>query len=123
MPRKMPKAGFYIRPPVIGTDTYGNKFKNGGDITYTTGVRGGGGHKYIRFDLDDNRSVPKDINSWPSLLWSCVPGKKEMPDLIYADTLDKAVKIYNSGIVLRYICYGKYKMERLSANDDPIKVV
>jgi hypothetical protein len=123
MSRKMPKAGFYIRPPVIGIDIHKNQFIIGGSIVYTTGIRGGGGHKYIRFDLDGDRSVPNNINMWPSLLWSCVPGKKERSNLIYADTLDKAVKIYNSGIILRYINYGEYKMEKLSTNNDPIKII
>lgn len=119
----MPKAGFYVSPPTVGTNIHGKEFRNEGSITYTTGVRGGGGHKYIRFDLDTDRTVPQDVKKWPTLLWSCVPGKKDMPNLIYAKTLEEAVFVYNSGIILRYLDYGKYNIEKLAGNPDPIKVV
>ncbi len=121
--RQMPKAGFYVRPPCIGTDIHGTPWRNEGGITYTTGIRGGGGHKYVRFDLGGPNIVSGDVNDWPSLLWSCVPGKKELPNLIYAKTLEEAVFIYNSGLTLRYLDYGKYAMENLEPNPKPIKII
>lgn len=120
--RKMPKAGFYVRPPTIGIDINGKPWRSGGSICYTTGVRGGGGHKYIRFDLSDNRFVPNDVSKWATLLWSCVPGKKDLPNLLYTRTMQKAVDIYNSGMTLRYLDYGKYQLEKLGSNPDPIKI-
>lgn len=120
--RVMPKAGFYVMSPTVGTDVNGNPWRLGGSIYYTTGVRGGGGHKYIRFDLSDNRFVPKNVSNWPTLLWSCVPGKKDLPNLLYARTLQKAVDLYNSGMTLEYLDYGTYKMAKHGPNQDPIKV-
>ena len=119
----MPKKGFYVRPPTIGVDIYGQNWRSGGGITYTTGVRGGGGHKCVRFDLGNKREVLKDISKWTTLLWSCVPGKKDLPNLIYARTLEQAVSIYNSGIVLEYVGYGKYNIQKLGPNPEPIKII
>ena len=121
--RQMPKAGFYVRPPSVLINVHGKKIESGGEITYTTGNRGGGGHRYIRFDLDSDRNVPSDLDKWATLQWSCVPGKKELPELFYAETLIEAVKIYNSGITKVYSVYPKYKMEKRASNTDPIKIV
>ena len=59
--RKMPPKGFYVYDNILEGDEV--------NVIYTTGVPGGGGHKYYR---------PKYGSGWSTLLWTCVPGKEEI---------------------------------------------
>jgi len=80
MARKMPKAGYYVLV----------KYPPNYEVIYTTGIVGKGGHKYWRPGC-----TPKleDQSTWYTLLWSCVPGKENITDYIYAATLDEAIAI------------------------------
>ena len=99
MARQMPKAGFYVLLPGVGTSIHGKQFTIEGQIVYTTGVRGGGGHKYWR-DYGSNltKNIPMNVNQWASLLWTCVPGKAEIAsDYIYEAAAHKAIALLRSG--------------------------
>ena len=105
MPRQMPKAGFYVRPKTIVTTINGTQLPPSDcGIVYTTGIRGGGGHKYCRQMSDDEpkiSSVP--FNKWSTLLWTCVPGKKELKeDYYYASTLKGALGLLKTLPYARY---------------------
>ena len=104
-PRTMPKAGFYVRPMTVVTTIHGKVLPpNDCEIIYTTGIRGGGGHKYCRqmSSLDpDISTVP--FNQWATLLWTCVPGANEMAkDYHYAATLQDALHLLKT---LQYNTY------------------
>ena len=60
-------AGFYVC----------TKYQPDISIIYTTGVPGKGGHKYWR-DLGIGLKVPlpKSLDDFHTLLWTCVPGKE-----------------------------------------------
>src|SRR3990167_10663684 len=106
MPRQMPKAGFYVRPKIIVITIHGEVLPPfDEEILYTTGIRGGGGHKYCR-DMrrpndppcgcpNDHDPLTSPMEQWATLLWSCVPGKKELEeDYTYAETLEEARELY-----------------------------
>jgi hypothetical protein len=63
MARTMPTAGYYVYQNILsGPDA---------DVTYTTGIAGRGGHKYYRV-------MGGSTYGWCTLLWSCVPGLKDL---------------------------------------------
>ena len=95
--RKMPKAGYYVGLPIVDKNIYGNEYRIEGQIIYTTGVRGGGGHKYWNNQKAGDH-VPPDHNKWASLLWTCVPGQKELDNnYIYIESIEQAIEILNGG--------------------------
>jgi hypothetical protein len=79
MAREMPQAGYYVLV----------KYPPDYEVIYTTGIAGKGGHKYWRPDW----ATLEDPSTWCTLLWSCVPGKKNIADYIYASTLNEAIDI------------------------------
>lgn len=99
MARQMPKAGFYILLPGVGTSIHGNQYTIEGQIVYTTGVRGGGGHKYWRDYMGNAKKViPLNVNQWATLMWTCVPGKDELAsDYFYEAAAHKAIALLRSG--------------------------
>lgn len=104
----MPKAGFYVRPPSFGKILQGPQmFRTSGNIVYTTGVTGGGGHKMWRGPVDSTEwpeVLPTSINDFWTLQWSSVPGKNELSqEYRYAETLEEALVIYKNN---HLICNG-----------------
>tara|TARA_R110000765_G_scaffold338826_1_gene429017 strand:- start:1210 stop:1515 length:306 start_codon:yes stop_codon:yes gene_type:complete len=75
-PRTMPPKGFYVMK--MGGH-YDEMTKKGYmEAYYTTGVRGGGGHKYCRC-MGDSMSGYSDFTlTWGGLTWTCVPGIKPL---------------------------------------------
>jgi hypothetical protein len=70
-PRTMPRKGFYV----LRSDAYPVLYERGWrEVIYTTGQRGGGGHKYCR---QGTSQVPIP-SQWATLLWSCVPGVADL---------------------------------------------
>jgi len=78
-PRQMPKAGFYVLKPTAYQSLYERGYK---EAIYTTGVRGKGGHKCCRSQLGNFTQlfIPNSHAIWYTLLWSCVPGIKELAE-------------------------------------------
>jgi hypothetical protein len=73
MPRKMPKKGFYVIKKDDMLVSRGYK-----EAIYTSGVRGGGKHKYCR-TLGNCIGNPTNMPmEWVTLLWSCVPAQSEL---------------------------------------------
>lgn len=98
--RQMPKAGFYVMPPTDVTvlDNPNNIIETEGEIIYTTGIRGGGGHKFLRLSYVNDgelNCIPNDLKTWPTLQWSCVPGKDEIKKYTYTRTIEDALHLYN----------------------------
>lgn len=61
--RQMPKKGYYrYKEPAEDGDV---------NIIYTTGIPGKGGHMYYRIMMGKEWG-------WCTLLWTCVPGIKDM---------------------------------------------
>jgi len=82
--RIMPKQGYYVYMNQL-TGTFV-------DVFYTTGVRGGGGHKWYRFDNGQcGTRDPKTGSDWAVLLWTCVPGKERMKDYTYYSNLPPGI--------------------------------
>lgn len=93
MPRQMPKAGFYVRQKTIVTTIYGAVLPpTDCGILYTTGVRGGGGHKYYRQLSNSDPCILECLfEEFSTLTWTSVPGKKELEEEYhYASTLEEA---------------------------------
>jgi len=89
MPRQMPSAGFYV----LNHNAY--PMLNMHEVIYTTGVRGKGGHKYWRSDHNKGLPPPNNVAAWATLLWSCVPGIKELQtNYSYHTTIQSALAAY-----------------------------
>ena len=74
--RVMPPKGFYV----MKEDAYLPLQTK--EAIYTTGKRGGGGHKYCRAPWS-NSLQDHDLDAeieWVTLLWSCVPSLKELDE-------------------------------------------
>lgn len=70
--RIMPPKGFYVlRDEILNAKGYK-------EIVYTTGERGGGGHKYCRCFGSVCLGDPDSVLEWATLLWSCVPTIEEI---------------------------------------------
>ena len=79
--RKMPPLGYYVGQ---------------GQIIFTTGMRGGGGHKYWRFGGRDENATIENKETWATLLWSCVPNMTELQNnYVRVDTVEEAIDIFN----------------------------
>lgn len=108
MPRVMPKAGFYVRQKTVITTIFGEVLPASDcDIVYTTGFRGGGGHKYCRQMTNDHPSILNiPLEQFHTLQWTSVPGKKELEEVYhYAETLEEAREL------LKTLPYRKYSKD------------
>lgn len=74
MPRQMPTKGFYV---IKENDILCSKGYK--EAIYTSGVRGGGQHKFCRCLGDCVMGGGHELQ-WNTLLWSCVPSLKELTD-------------------------------------------
>ena len=73
--------------------------------------------------LIQSNQLSKNVDRWCTLQWNCVPGKKDLPNYLYARSLAKAIDLYNS-FIAEYIDMGKYNMKRVAEENhpDPIKI-
>ena len=80
--RQMPKKGFYLfTDPTC-------EYK---ELIYTTGIRGGGGHRSCGSDFNQyKQDWDHDRMHWKVLCWTCVPGKKELEErYTYYETFEE----------------------------------
>ena len=74
--RVMPPKGYYV----MKEDAYLPLHPR--EAIFTTGERGGGGHKYVSSQWDNASQDydKKPLTDWVTLLWFCVPSRRELED-------------------------------------------